>query len=134
MRDYKPLAITFLSAALVVTYLDREQSLAWTQDTAESIHRKTIAEGEKQAGIADTSIPASDNIRTISLLSFYLHSLRREASHQTADPVTCATETRGWRIPFTNIALAKSATACSIGPYAADTLLQIQEPAYALRY
>jgi hypothetical protein len=133
--DYKPLAITFLSAAVFTVYMGQEKTMEWTQETAASIHSEAIADGEKRSRIFNAAIPLGDTERRFTLLSFSLRSVRKEAQAQdNAAPIICVTETGGWRLPFTTTAYAASSSACAIGYNMNNPFFSTNLPEYALRY
>ena len=132
--DYKPLAITFLSAALFTIYMGQDQTMEWTQETAASIHSEAIAEGEKRSRLFSAAIPAGDTERHFTLLSFSMRSVRKEAQAQDGTaPIMCITETGGWRLPFTTTAYAASSSACAIGHNMDNPFFRTNLPEYALR-
>lgn len=132
--DYKPLAITFLSAAVFTVYMGQEKTMEWTQETAAIIHSEAIADGEKRSRIFNAAIPG-DTQRRFTLLSFSLRSVRKEAQAQdNAAPIMCVTETGGWRLPFTTTAYAASSSACAIGDNMDNSFFRTNLPQYALRY
>jgi hypothetical protein len=130
--DYKPLAITFLSAALFTAYMGLDQTVEWTQETAASIHSEAIAEGERSR-IFNATTPFS-NTEQIGMLSFSMRSVRKEIQMQDSSaPIMCITETGGWRLPFTTTAYAASSSSCAIGHNMNNPFFRTNLPEYALR-
>ena len=80
-------------------------------------------------------IPSGNTERHFTLLSFTLRSIRREAQPlQDAPPITCITETGGWRVPFTKFAYAATSSACAIGNNMHNPFFSTNLPEYALHY
>ncbi len=118
----------YLIAALGLTnynlYTNGDGSVAWTKDTGDSIHSKTIAQTGGGNGVPVQEFSSNG----------FLYFGRSTTTQSERGDVICIAESEGLRIPYTNVALSSSHSECSVGDFAARSLMNAADRHFSLRY